>query len=172
TRPAVFLHMAALLFWIGALLPLATGLAGRGGEAALGRFSRFIPLPILLLLVSGLALATIQLGPPGAAWLTPYGYILAAKLSLVALLFGLALWNRVGLTQPALRGDSGPRRRLRLSIRAEIGVMLLILGLVAGWRFTPPPRAIVPVAAQNAAAEPLYLHAMNDRLMAMVSVAP
>ena len=170
TRPSVALHMAALLFWIGALPPLGFSLRTAGGDVALRRFSRFIPLSILALLASGIGLAVVQLGPPGTAWLTPYGFILAGKLALVGLLFCLALWNRIGLTRPALAGAAPARRRLRLSIRAEIGLVLLVLGLVAGWRFTPPPRALAAIEAQ--AAEPLYLHAMNETVMAMASLTP
>ncbi len=51
--------------------------------------------------------------------------------------------------------------------------MLLILGLVAGWRFTPPPRALAEVAAAEAArAVPVYTHAMNAQVMADITIAP
>lgn len=173
TRTAVFLHGAALLVWLGALPPLLFHLTRPGPrtEAALAAFSRFIPFAIAPLVLSGLVLAVVQLGPPGPAWTSAYGLILAAKLGLLILLFGLALWNRLVLTAPALAGDLQPRHRLALSIRAEIATVLLILGLVAGWRFTPPPRALaqMPAIADTA---PLLLHLMTGNDMAMATLFP
>ncbi|MEQ1770609.1 MAG: copper resistance protein CopC [Devosia sp.] len=173
TRPAVFLHLSGILFWAGALLPLLVHLNRRSAEAdlALSQFSRFIPLAVAPIIVSGATLAAIQLGVPGPQWLSPYGYLLAAKLGLLALLLALALWNRLGLTAPTLAGEPQPRRHLRLSIRAEIIIVLCILGLVAGWRFTPPPRALaeVPVVV---AAEPFFLHLMDADVMVMGTIEP
>ncbi|OAM79944.1 CopD family protein [Devosia elaeis] len=175
TRSAVILHIGGILFWAGALLPLLFWLKSRSDDAdrALAQFSRLVPLAIAPILVSGLVLGVVQLGPPGPAWLTPYGYILAAKLALLVLLFGLALWNRFRLTRPALGGEAKARLLLRRSILAEIGLVLVIFGLAAGWRFTPPPRAIaLAQAAEAALAVPAYAHAMDDRVMADIVVTP
>lgn len=171
TRPAVFLHVAGILFWLGALIPLAMLLATKGdaADAALRRFSRAIPMAVGAILLSGVTLASVQLGLPGPAWLSPYGAIFAAKLLLLLLVFALALYNRRRLTAPALAGDATMRRRLRTSILAEIVLVTLILGLVAGWRFTPPPRALAVAAT---VAEPIFAHVMDDKLMAMLTVTP
>lgn len=173
TRPAVFLHIAALLFWIGALLPLLLLLRQTTGRAdqALARFSRFVPFAVAALVLSGLVLVVIQMGWPGPHWLTPYGAILAAKLVLLAVLFALALWNRQMLTMPVLAGEAKASRALRRSILLEIGLVLLILGLVAGWRFTPPPRALAE-APLAVASEPLLVHLMDEQTMAMVFISP
>lgn len=178
TRAAVIFHIGGILFWTGALLPLWFALSSRGETAdrALIRFSRFIPFAVLPLLVSGIVLAVIQLGAPGPAWLTPYGYILAAKLALLVLLLALALWNRLSLTAPALKGELKARHRLRFSIRLELVLVLLILALAAGWRFTPPPRALAEVEAAQAARaallEPIHAHAMDDKIMAGLTITP
>ncbi|QYO77123.1 CopD family protein [Devosia salina] len=175
TRPVVALHIGGILFWIGALIPLWHWLRERSAAAdrALVRFSRFVPYAVAAILVSGGTLALVQLGPPGSAWLTPYGYILAAKLGLLFILFLLALWNRFRLTAPVLAGELTPRLHLRRSILAELVLVLAILALAAGWRFTPPPRAIAAAAAAQAAlALPAYAHAMNDAVMADIVVTP
>lgn len=173
TRPAVFLHIGSLLFWIGALVPLWVLLRDRSEPAneALARFSAAIPFAVVPLLVSGAALAIIQLGWPGEHWLTPYGFILAAKLGLLVILFGLAVWNRLYLTAPALAGDERQRRHLRQSIGLETAIILIVLALVAGWRFTPPPRALA-LAPTTVADAPVYAHAMDAQTMAMISISP
>lgn len=164
TRPAVFLHIASILFWVGALVPLFVLLSRRTDDAdrALRQFSRVIPVPVAALVLSGATLATIQMGAPGAAWLSPYGYILGAKLLLLLGLFALALSNRLWLTEPALAGATGSRKQLRRSIFVEIFIVVVILGLAASWRFTPPPRAL----AEMPLAEPIHVHAMNSAVMA------
>ncbi len=173
TRPAVFLHIAGIIFWVGALLPLFLLLRERSVAAdhALAQFSRFVPFAVAPIVVSGVTLAAIQMGWPGPHWLAPYGLILGAKLCLLAVLFSLALWNRQWLTKPALAGNASARQRLRQSIVLEALLILLILGLVAGWRFTPPPRALATVEA-SVPAEPLMLHLMDAKTMAMVSLTP
>lgn len=171
TRPAVFLHLAGLLFWIGALLPLWVLLRQRSAEAdrALVRFSHWVPLAVGAIIVSGVTLAVIQLGAPGASWLSPYVLILALKLALLVVLFGLAVWNRGWLTTPTLAGDAVARQKLRRSISVEAVLVLLILALVAGWRFTPPPRALA-IAAANL--PPVMTHAMDDKAMATLTLTP
>lgn len=171
TRPAVFLHVSGLLFWIGALWPLWVLLRERSDAAdhALARFSQWVPLAVGAIIVSGATLAVIQLGMPGASWLSPYVLILALKLALLLVLFGLAVWNRGWLTTPTLAGDIAARQQLRRSIRLEAVLVLLILALVAGWRFTPPPRALA-IAAANL--PPIMTHVMDDKAMATLTLTP
>ncbi|MET3924814.1 copper resistance protein CopC [Devosia sp. 2618] len=171
TRPAVFLHIAGLLFWIGALLPLWLLLRTQSADAsrALANFSRAVPFAVAAIVVSGIALGIIQMGAPGPQWLSAYGIILAIKLGLLVILFALALWNRLSLTTPALAGEVKAQTRLRQSIGVELALVLIILALVAGWRFTPPPRALAVVVE---AAEPIYGHVMDDEHMAMLTITP
>lgn len=172
TRPAVTLHIAGIVFWVGALVPLWLWLRDRSEAAnkALAHFSKLIPFAVALLLASGIALAAVQMGPPGPAWATPYGFILGAKLGLLVLLFLLALFNRLSLTTPALAGDLAARHRLRQSILVELILVILVFGFAAGWRFTPPPRAIAAVEA--AAALPVFAHAMDTSVMADITITP
>ena len=144
-RGAVLVHMASLIFWLGALAPLSAALL-RNDTRLLLRFSRIIPWIIGTLLLSGLTLALVQLGPPEPDWLSPYGLLLTAKLVLVAALLSLGLWNRVRLTGDATSGVTAP---LRCSIAVELVLVVAILGVVAGWRFTPPPRVLAEIAAAN-----------------------
>ena len=169
SRPAVFLHGVCVTFWIGALLPLFAHVRAvpRAG-AALARFSRVIPLPLALLVVSGSWLAVVQLDRVDALWSTSYGQVLACKLAAVAVLLGLAAANRYWWVPKfdASRLESGGAagaRPLALSIACELIVGLAILGLVALWRFTPPPRALAMSA-------PISVHVHGEKAMAQIEI--
>ena len=168
TRPAVFAHVVAVAFWIGALVPLAVamGLPPRR-PAELMRFSRAIPIALLVTVATGIALAVIQVKRLDAFWTTNYGLVLSAKLGAVAVLLALAAVNRYALTPRVVRGNGTAARRLAGSSVAEVLIALVVFGLVASWRFTPPPRALL--AAAEAA---VHLHIHTDRAMADVTIEP
>lgn len=166
TRPAIFLHGLGVTIWIGALAPLAT-LVSRPTVATLSvvnRFSRLAALAVGVLAVTGLALAFVQIEKPSALVETRYGQILSVKLALVILLLGLAALNRFRLTPALARGEKAASI-LRRAIQLECAIALAIFTVVAGWRFTPPPRAIVPET-------PLAIHIHGDKAMFQVLVSP
>ena len=169
TRPAVFLHAVGIAFWAGALIPLAAALRERDDASSLvlPRFSRAIPFAVAPLAAAGVALAVVQVETPSALWTTAYGRVLLAKLVLLALLFALAVLNRLLLTAPAERDDPCARTWLRRSIAAELVLVLAIFGTAALWRFTPPPRALA-----EAAAEPASIHIHAADAMADLSLTP
>jgi len=163
-RPAIFLHGVGVAFWIGALAPLAA-LVSMSPDKALpivNRFSRIAVPMVGLLALSGLGLAIVQLEKPAALIETWYGLILLAKLALVLLLVALAALNRFRFT-PAL--ERGRAAALKRSIVFEGAIAVAIFALVAGWRFTPPPRTIVPET-------PLAIHIHTDKAMFQVLVSP
>jgi copper transport protein len=166
TRPAMFLHGLGVTFWIGALAPLTALVSTSPAKAVpiANRFSR-IAVPVVGgLALTGLALAIVQLEKTSALIETRYGLILLAKLVLVLLLVGLAALNRLRLT-PALKSGHSAAAALKRSILLECGLALAIFALVAAWRFTPPPRTIVPDT-------PLALHIHTDKAMFQVLVSP
>ncbi|MGY4236882.1 copper transport protein [Bradyrhizobium sp. USDA 4449] len=166
TRPAVFVHGLAVAFWIGALAPVAALLSKPTAAVLplLNRFSR-IAMPVVAgLALSGLMLTMIQLEKPAALVDTSYGLILSVKLALVLFLLALAAINRFRLT-PALAKDQVAAPALKRSILLECGTALGIFAVVAGWRFTPPPRTIVPET-------PLAIHIHTDNAMFQVLVSP
>jgi copper transport protein len=168
TRPAVFLHGVGAAFWVGALAPLAAT-AWRPVQPllpVLNRFSHAAIVVVAMLVLTGLALAIVQLGSFGALIDSRYGIILSIKTALVAVLLGLAALNRFRLT-PALAIDPQNSRPLRRSILAECILAVCILAVVAGWRFTPPPRALAA-----AAAPPLAIHIHTEKAMFQVLVSP
>jgi copper transport protein len=168
TRPAVWIHVVAVAAWIGSLWPLWKLLRGEPvtANAALRRFSRIIPGFVVALVVSGIALAVIQLTRLDALWTTNYGINLSMKLVAVTVLLALAATNRFVLTSKVEAGDAAARRRLRRSIGVEIALALLIFALVAGWRFTPPPRSIVPEEQSE------FIHFHSASVMADLTLTP
>jgi copper transport protein len=166
-RPTVFVHGIGVAYWVGGLTSLAAMMMGRaeGSLAVLNRFSR-IAVPIVgVLVLSGLTLAAVQLQSFDALLETKYGIILSIKLALVVILLGLAALNRFRLT-PALARDVRKTRPLLRSILAECLVVAAILFAVAGWRFTPPPRALA------AAVTPLAIHIHTENAMFQVLISP
>jgi copper transport protein len=172
SRAALFTHIVTITWWVGALFPLALLLKRERAISALPliRFSRFIPFAIAPLVASGLILAIVQMGWPGPSWLTPYGALLAAKLMLLTALFAVASWNRWVLTAPAARGELNARTHMRRAILLEILLIVAILGLVSGWRFTPPPRVLA--AAEMVQREPAIARLAKSGITADVVITP
>jgi copper transport protein len=169
TRPMVFLHGVGVAFWVGALTPLIA-MARSPTPAllpALLRFSRAAVPVVGVLVLTGLTLAIIQLESFHALIETQYGLILSVKLTLVIVLLGLATLNRFRLT-PALAAEpAATTRPLVRSILLEGVAVAGILAAVAGWRFTPPPRALA-----EALEAPLAIHIHTDDAMFQVLVSP
>jgi copper transport protein len=168
TRPSLFLHGVAAAYWIGALAPLATMAHRRKDDLprVLKQFSGLAMLLVALLVLSGLVLSIIQLGSVRALIETQYGILLSIKLALVILLLGLAALNRFVCT-PAVVANYENTRPLLGVVLLECVLAAGILVVVAGWRFTPPPRAsVTPVAA------PLSVHIHTDAAMFQVLVSP
>ena len=157
-----------MAYWIGALAPLAAMARRRNDDLprVLKQFSAMAVPLVGLLVLSGLVLSIIQLGSVRALIETQYGIILSIKLALVILLLGLAALNRFLFT-PAVVANYENTRPLLGSILLECVLVVGILAVVAGWRFTPPPRAsVAPVAA------PLSVHIHTDAAMFQVLVSP
>jgi copper transport protein len=100
-----------------------------------------------------------------ALWTTNYGLLLCAKLAAVLLLIALGAFNRYALTPRIVRKDAIAARRLVRSISVELFLVVAVLGLVATWRFTPPPRSLIA-----AAEAPVHVHIHGDKAMADLTI--
>jgi copper transport protein len=169
SRATLFLHAVCVAFWIGALLPLALGARDAAVRAALPaiselrRFSNAIVPVVVLLLLTGLWLAFVQLDRIEALWTTNYGQVLAGKLAAVIALFALAAANRYWLVPKFESSGGAAARPFAISIAFELVIALVILGLVALWRFTPPPRALAADAS-------ISLHIHGEKAMAEIEI--
>jgi copper transport protein len=84
-------------------------------------------------------------------------------------LFGLAAINRFVLTARVKAGQSGALHWMRGSIAVEVLIGVIILGIVALWRFTPPPRSMFAI---HVLATGVQFHAHGTQGMANITVSP
>jgi copper transport protein len=170
-RPLVFLHIAAVLFWSGSLVPLCL-LMRRSlpdGVQVLESYSGPIRSAIFVLVPSGVIIAAVQLGAFNEMWNSGYGIVLSVKLVLLVALFCLAALNRFSITPRVRGGDVAALRLLRLSIGGEIALVTLIFCVASLWQFTPPPRAMAAVTVLSTG---IQFHAHGTRGMANLLVSP
>ncbi len=162
-RPAVFVHVVAAVLWIGALVPLVAST----DKALLQRFSALAPVIVAVLILSGVAIAVVQVEHVQNLVTTNYGRLLLAKLGLVAVLLAIAAINRWRFTRPVISEDAIAGNRLKNLINLEIFVSVIVVAVVAGWRFTPPPRVLDAIARA-----PVHLHIHTLPAMADVTISP
>lgn len=128
------LHLLGVGFWIGSLWPLIR-LAGEKDlprvAGIMERFGRLAVFIVALLVAAGLGMAWLLLGEPSRLVTTDYGRVLLVKLALVALLLGLAALNKLKLTPSLAAGQAGAALSLQRSIRLEIALVFLLLGVTA-----------------------------------------
>ena len=168
-RPMVFLHVAPIAVWIGALTPLGLALKHNtsGAIMALQRFSRAIPVFVATLVAAGLVIAVVQVERPGALFDTAYGNVFLVKLGLLVGLFILVAVNRWSLTAAVENRDPSATRRLVRSIAVETLVAIAIFGAAAAWRFTPPPRVLAAEARL-----PASVQLQSDKATVVLWIGP
>jgi copper resistance protein D len=136
TAPALILclHLLCGAFWLGALAPLWV-LAAGGNEsqiaAAANRFGKIALTVVALLLAAGASLLWMLIGDAREFWHSEYGYTMLAKLLAVALILGLAAWNKLCLTPKLLQRQPGAMASFRRSLSGEIFFGAVILTVTA-----------------------------------------
>ncbi|MDY0071645.1 MAG: copper resistance protein CopC [Thauera sp.] len=154
--PLVFLHGLAAEFWVGALWPLTVLLRGDPNPQMLAmvrRFSRIAVVSVLVLLATGVGMSILQsVTSVAAITQTGYGLVWSAKMVVVLLLIGIAVWNRAVLTPVLENGARQASRRLRRNVLIEVALVAVVLTLTASFALTPPPRALPQFAASEPAA--------------------
>jgi copper transport protein len=180
---AMALHGMSMCFWAGSLWPLHRALDQSAAQAValVRRFSNVAVVAVSILLASGLTLALLQLnGEIAALVTTPYGQLLLLKLSLVALLLALAVFNKTRLTPALAGGDNNAAARMKRSIRWEIAAIGLIVAVTTVLGQTPPPRAMIDSDgaalhgehAGHAAATPQTMIAESRGYLAVLTIKP
>ncbi len=134
------IHVLSAGIWFGGLVALALVLKTRraqgdaeGGAQAVAVFSRLAVWTVIALTGAGLALAWSQVRAGYALTSTTYGWTLLAKLALVALVIGIAVYNNRVLV-PKIAGDEGTEStwlQLGQTIRIEILGLILVVAVTA-----------------------------------------
>jgi copper transport protein len=163
----MFGHAAALIFWAGALPGLLSSLRAPDAAQVMMRFSLFAMPMVALLVLTGAALAWRQVETPAALTGSAYGGLLTAKLALVAVVLALAARHRMILTPQLVNNPEVARPVFVRSLRIELLLMVAILALTAGFRLTPPPRALVDLPETRA-----ELHLHGRQAMADIVLIP
>ena len=136
----LFIHLAAVHWWLGALYPLMaltrcaapkiiSGAVEAFGVRAAWVVAALLGTGVLLLLI----ITGVQLNVD-----SDYQQRFLVKLLLVAGLLSLAAWNKLRLTPLLRRDPQSGAARLRGSIRLEIAVALSILAATAWITSTAP----------------------------------
>jgi putative copper resistance protein D len=140
----LMLHLGAVAFWVGALIPLYRLVrrpADRPQAArTLVRFGQVASGVVAALVAAAAALAWLLIGgwpawPPGA-----YAQAIGLKLALLLLLLACAATNRWWLVPAFQRADPKAAARLRASIALEGMLVFGILLVTALLTTTTPPR--------------------------------
>ena len=146
TLPAtalLFLHLAAVHWWLGALYPLASLIRQAGATASFpaveGFGVRAVPI-VMALLAAGAGLLGLltswQLNLDNA-----YHQRFLVKLALVGVILAIAAYNKLRLTPRLTQDPVGGGASLRRSISIESLLALLILAATA-WALNTSPDAM------------------------------
>jgi putative copper resistance protein D len=138
--PLLFIHFAAVSWWLGALYPLLALTRQAPQEVAaksVRAFGQRAAWVVGALFVAGVALLIVltrgEFRPDSA-----YQQRFVIKLVLVAVLLSLAAWNKLRLTPLLSENYSLGAAKLRRSIRCEIAVASVILATTA-WIISTSP---------------------------------
>jgi copper transport protein len=144
-----WLHFVAVATWIGGLLSLALvmptaiqasqSMGDRILARAVGRFSNLALIAVLFIIATGTFQAWLEVGSWEGLIQTAYGLSVTAKIGLLALMLLFAAFNllitRPGLARAAASNASAAAssvaRRFSLSVRTEIALGMVVLGVAA-----------------------------------------
>ncbi|HET9200801.1 MAG TPA: CopD family protein [Dehalococcoidia bacterium] len=164
-----FLHLVFAAVWLGSLAFLTlTWFSGRSRidkrawpayfGSLLGLFSALAASSVVLVLVSGITNAVIEIPSLSSLTDTDYGIAFIVKMALVAVLFAVGAVNALVLRPSVIRSieskDSGGREKFegRLSKTIRIELLVAVAVFVATGVLTQLPTA--RVVAQQAEAQP------------------
>ena len=134
------LHLLAAALWVGALAPLYRAARGPDGAALLHRFGQVAAGGVAVLLVAGVTLAWLLSGSVSALIGSAYGWLLLAKVGMVAGLLGLAALNKWRLVPALSVAVPDASQTLRRSIAVEaVAIAAILFATAALTTVTTPP---------------------------------
>ena len=175
--PADVLHVLAMSAWLGGIVVLVLALRSATARleqadrsrlllAVIGRFSRLALAAFAVFVVTGAAMAIVQVASLSALSTTAFGRAVLYKVLLFLVLLGFGYVNRNRLL-PALRqADGSPGHAgvlLRRTLQAELGVgvaILAVTGALAG--YAPSTVVAKGPVSREADVGPAHLQATLD----------
>jgi copper resistance protein D len=138
---SVVIHMAAVAFWAGSLIPLSRAAQrGDAAAAALVRdWSKIALICVSALIVTGLIAGALLLRTPSNLLTSWYGNAMIAKLILFCVTVGFAALHKLRLSEQLYAGNGLAGQRLSRSIMIEGIVMLLVFYAAAEMVSHHPP---------------------------------
>jgi copper transport protein len=150
-------HITGAAVWLGGLafLLAAIGVSASGqrwtlAAASVPRFSTTAMVAVPLLGAAGILSAYLEVRAWRGLWETTYGLLILAKVGVVLPVLALGAFNN-RVTVPALRGGvPSPAMRARCvrAIGAELGLLLVIIGVTTALIDEAPAKNAVKPAAQ------------------------
>lgn len=128
------IHVSMAAWWLGSLYLLRRGCEQMPCDRLVTVLARFSSLAFVLtgvLVVCGLVLIMILVDWSNDPWLSLYGWILGAKLCVVAVVLAVAGYNRRRLTPRLLAGDDSAVGALRRTTSAELLLIAIVLAITA-----------------------------------------
>jgi putative copper export protein len=110
--------------------------------ATAARFGAAAVFVVAGLMAAGLILLWLLLGDFKELWSSPYGRCVMLKLSVVGCLLCAAAFNRLRLTPRLLANDTRALRSFRKSLRTELLLGIVILGVTATLTTVTGPPAL------------------------------
>jgi putative copper export protein len=134
----VMAHVTAASWWVGSLWVLRRACVSETGDDLLRLVTRFSSLAVRVvagLIIAGIALIVVLVNFNVSSWLTDYVRTLALKLAFVALVLGLAIYNKLRLTPQLPREVAALRRSITIEL-AAIACVLLVTAVLTTY-FAP-----------------------------------
>src|SRR3984885_15423720 len=137
-------HLMAAGAWIGGLVPFAMCLRAyerddlrKDAVRAMAGFSFWGQLIVAAIVFTGVVNIALTSDRAPFPPTTPYRALLAAKLVIVAIMIGLALFNRFVLA-PRLKVSANALRTLRATSAAEVALGCVVIALVSVFALFDP----------------------------------
>jgi copper transport protein len=151
--PVDLLHVAGAAVWLGGLAALAFAVPREAAGAEARRFSPVALGSVVVIAVTGAVRAVVELDSVSQLWSTGYGQAILVKTGLFVLLLGLGWANRYRLL-PALDRAAEALARLRISVRAEVTLLVGVVAAVGVLTALRPAGQAAVAAATAAPGEP------------------
>lgn len=164
---ANFVHVGCMAVWVGGVAMLLVALPGATGRlepsertrllaATVGRFSAIALAAVTGLVAGGTAQAIAELEALSDLTDTPFGRAILIKITLLLALIALGAWNRQRARPrlAALAADGASAgatgMSLRRSLRAELALMVAVLGVTAALvSYAPASGAVGPFSTDT-----------------------